>query len=241
MHLYAMVLNVMRSIRTTGTPRSIQLGLTWSHRLAQCFSTPSHAVRTLVAGTAVYTAFLPVPVSVAAEVDELAPTQSLTLSVNLPATFPVSVPQAQVSEVALVQSRADEKAALAAEEAAKKATQASVQRVVASAPAIVAPSEQEDIAMVRGYIQQYAAEFGIDAGLLDRIAKCESGYRSNAKNRTSTASGVFQFIRGTWNGTIEGRAGLSPFNAEANVRAAARKISEGGLRAWNASKHCWSR
>lgn len=237
----------MRSIRTTGTPRSIQLGVTWSHRLAQCLSTPSRAVRTLVAGTAVYTAFLPVPVSVAAEDDVLGVSQTLTISVQLPASFPISVPQAQVSKVELVQSRADERAEVAALEAARQAAVAASQRQAAQTtstlPALAhaTPVDQEDIATVRGYIQEYAAEFGVDPNLLDRIARCESGYRSNARNRNSTASGVFQFIRGTWNTTIEGQAGMSPFDARANVRAAARKISEGGLRAWNASKRCWSR
>lgn len=31
-----------------------------------------------------------------------------------------------------------------------------------------------------------------------RIAQCESGFLYNAKNNTSTAKGVYQFINGTW-------------------------------------------
>jgi muramidase (phage lysozyme) len=65
-----------------------------------------------------------------------------------------------------------------------------------------------------------------------RIARCESNYRWDAKNKTSSASGVFQYLSGTWSKTFEGKAGLSVFDADANIRAAIRHMSVHGYDAW---------
>lgn len=92
---------------------------------------------------------------------------------------------------------------------------------------------------VQNLIISYSKEFQIDPTIPLRIAKCESNYHWNSKNSSSTASGVYQFIASTWAGTPEGKSGLSPFDADANVRAAIRKISQGGINAWDASKSCW--
>jgi soluble lytic murein transglycosylase-like protein len=91
-------------------------------------------------------------------------------------------------------------------------------------------------------IKDYSARYGINPDLPLRIAKCESGYNHLAKNKTSSASGTFQYLSSTWAGTDEGRAGLSVFDADANVRAAIKYIaSRGHAQPWNASKSCWSR
>jgi hypothetical protein len=63
------------------------------------------------------------------------------------------------------------------------------------------------------------------------IAKCESGYDPNAWNSypilNSHASGVFQILYpSTWNGTSY--AASSPFNADANIRAAYQIFSRDG-------------
>jgi hypothetical protein len=90
-------------------------------------------------------------------------------------------------------------------------------------------------------IKDYSAQYGISADLPLRIAKCESGYRWDAKNKNSSASGVFEYLSSTWAGTDEGKAGLSVFNADANVRAAIKYIaSRGHAQPWLASKSCWS-
>ena len=69
-----------------------------------------------------------------------------------------------------------------------------------------------------------------------RIAKCESGYRLNAKNPTSTATGIFQILTGTWGyAKCEG----SRTNMEDNIRCAYKVRDLQGNSAWNASKHCW--
>lgn len=89
-------------------------------------------------------------------------------------------------------------------------------------------------------IKSYAAQYGISADLPLRVARCESGYRWDAKNRTSSASGVFQYLSGTFANTPEGKQGLSAFDADANIRAAVRHMAVHGTSPWNASKPCWN-
>ncbi len=60
--------------------------------------------------------------------------------------------------------------------------------------------------------------FGPYANSALAVARCESGFNPNAKNPSSSASGVFQFLSGTWRTTSY--AGYSPFNAWANIQAA---------------------
>lgn len=93
---------------------------------------------------------------------------------------------------------------------------------------------------VKALIISYSAQYGIDPAVPLRIANCESGYRWDAKNKTSTASGVFQYIRSTWANTPAGKQGISVFDADANVHMAIAAIANGGIYHWNASKHCWS-
>ena len=93
------------------------------------------------------------------------------------------------------------------------------------------------------YVDEMSQKYGVDAGLMRRIIKAESGGNANAKNRNSSASGCGQFIAGTWAGTLRqmGREWVTPFDARTNVEAMAFKISRGGIGAWNASKSKWSK
>jgi hypothetical protein len=54
----------------------------------------------------------------------------------------------------------------------------------------------ESIAQV---IKQAADRVGVDYGTLMAFAKQESGFNPNAKAKTSSATGLFQFINSTWN------------------------------------------
>lgn len=47
-------------------------------------------------------------------------------------------------------------------------------------------------------IKKQAAKYGVNEATALRIAKCESGYNHLARNKNSTAKGVFQFINETW-------------------------------------------
>ena len=81
----------------------------------------------------------------------------------------------------------------------------------------------------------------LDPDLPLRISACESGYRWDAKNRSSTASGVFQYLAGTWANTAAGRQGITVFDADANIRMAITYIATKGTSPWNASRPCWSK
>ena len=106
-------------------------------------------------------------------------------------------------------------------------------------PAPEPPKTSWTVTEVDELIRRYADEYGANYRLARTIAHCESGLRFDAKNPGSTASGVFQYIRGTWANTPEGKAGESVFNAEANVKAAVRHLAKKGTSPWNESKHCW--
>jgi hypothetical protein len=54
-----------------------------------------------------------------------------------------------------------------------------------------------------------------------RVAKCESGYNPLSVNRSSGASGLFQFLPSSWANTPQGKAGQSVFDANANALGAA--------------------
>jgi hypothetical protein len=92
---------------------------------------------------------------------------------------------------------------------------------------------------VQRLIRRYADTLGLDPDLPLAIARCESQFQWDAANPGSTARGVFQFVRGTWARTLEGRRGTSALDAEANIRMAVRHIATIGTSPWNASRACW--
>jgi hypothetical protein len=74
------------------------------------------------------------------------------------------------------------------------------------------------------------------------IIACESGGNPTAKNTSSTASGLYQFINGTW--LAYGGGQFAPRAASASP-AEQRTIflkafAAAGTTPWNASKSCWS-
>jgi hypothetical protein len=88
------------------------------------------------------------------------------------------------------------------------------------------PSVQEAISLA-------AAIYSVPRWQLESVARCESGGRSSATNHEgSGASGLFQFMPGTFRGTPPGQAGLSIFSPYANALAAGWMVARGGWRAW---------
>lgn len=73
------------------------------------------------------------------------------------------------------------------------------------------------------------------------VIACESGGNPRAENPTSTASGLFQFIDGTWRGYGGGQFAPRASGASADEQhvVAERAYAAEGLRPWNASKGCW--
>lgn len=85
-------------------------------------------------------------------------------------------------------------------------------------------------------IKKVAIEEGFtDVNLLLRIAECESSLNPCAKNATSSATGLFQIL------DMHGLSVEERCNPEIATRWTINKINNGGLNAWNASKHCWNK
>ena len=78
-------------------------------------------------------------------------------------------------------------------------------------------------------------EYGVHPLVPLNIAYCESGFDETAKNSSSTASGVFQFIRTTWNNHCFGDV----YNAQDNVECAVKQIALGNIGFWSESYDCW--
>jgi soluble lytic murein transglycosylase-like protein len=107
--------------------------------------------------------------------------------------------------------------------------------VVASAQVSKRPAP-EPPADIDAYLHRYAGEFNLDAGLLHRIANCESHFNPGSVSGSGAYGGMFQFSASTWQSTRNAMS-LDPnpdlrFNAEEAIRTAAFKISHGGLGAW---------
>ncbi len=85
---------------------------------------------------------------------------------------------------------------------------------------------------VKEAISLAAFTYGVDAGAMSRIAFCESRFDPNARNPTSTASGLFQFLTSTWAGNRYGAAGFSVWSPAASALGAAYHMSKYGDRAW---------
>ena len=95
-------------------------------------------------------------------------------------------------------------------------------------PAPAAPGDIEAI------IRAAAAKYGVDAQQLLRVAWCESRYNPNAYNSALGASGLFQFIPGTWaaNSARAGYGGASVFDPVANANVAAWMFAHGQSGQW---------
>lgn len=82
------------------------------------------------------------------------------------------------------------------------------------------------------------------SSLFDRIAQCESQDDPHTKNPSSTASGRFQFLWGTWNRYGkelwgDGFYDKNIWNYIDNTELAWYIFSKYGTKDWNASKSCW--
>lgn len=75
--------------------------------------------------------------------------------------------------------------------------------------------------------------------ILLRIRECESHSNYQAQNRHSSASGAYQFIRGTWN-NYRGYSQAKFAPAWVQDEKALKAYRRAGTRPWNASRRCWS-
>ena len=93
---------------------------------------------------------------------------------------------------------------------------------------------------IKNVIISKAEQNGIPADLFLKIAKCESNLIPTAKNKTSSASGIFQFLNSTFS-MVQKELGrkLDVFNPVHNAEAAAYLYSKQGIKPWLASRNCW--
>lgn len=74
------------------------------------------------------------------------------------------------------------------------------------------------------------------------IARCESGHNPMAKNKSSTATGIYQFINSTFHAYC---AGKNVYDFKDNIDCFYKVLEINGvtkgLNHWNASKSCWGK
>ena len=87
---------------------------------------------------------------------------------------------------------------------------------------------------------QRGASCGDMEACLAAIARCESGGRYDAENSTSTASGRYQALKGTWDG-YGGYAEAKDAPPEVQEKWAREAFAKAGTRPWNSSRNCWAR
>lgn len=98
-------------------------------------------------------------------------------------------------------------------------------------------ARRDDARRARGYgvdhaLRLAAAIYGVPLGELRSVGSCESHLQPTSKNRTSSAAGLFQFLRSTW--ARAGVPGFSAFDPYANAIAAARLVhTDGSWREWS--------
>jgi soluble lytic murein transglycosylase-like protein len=89
------------------------------------------------------------------------------------------------------------------------------------------PSVQEALTLA-------SVAYGVPRWQLASVAQCESGLRPGATNHTgSGASGLLQFMPGTFRATPFGAAGLSIFSPYANALAGAWLVRQRGWTPWS--------
>lgn len=95
------------------------------------------------------------------------------------------------------------------------------------------------VSEVQQLIKDYSSQYKIDSDTPLCIAKLESDYNQFSKNKSSSASGVFQYLSATWKATDEGKAGLSVFDADANIRAGIKYMaSRKSAKLWTVASKC---
>lgn len=101
-------------------------------------------------------------------------------------------------------------------------------------------------ASIEDYIWSRAMYYNYNPKRAVEIAKAESGLVTNAKNSGSSASGLFQFINGTYMAFCVKGFNLADSMASKNdpyiqIECAVRMLADGGERHWSESEHVWGK
>ena len=112
---------------------------------------------------------------------------------------------------------------------AKQEPEVIIKEVIIEVEKEVLPPTVEEVKIE---IRKQARHFGVNEDMMVDLADCESDFIWNAKNKTSTARGVYQYLIGTWEETVSAKQGLERNNIEANIREAMLDILSGESWRW---------
>ena len=92
-------------------------------------------------------------------------------------------------------------------------------------------------------IFQFTTAYNVDFDLAKAIIECESNFDPLAKNKNSSARGLYQIIKGTWEMTKKkmGIVHADIHDAHDNINVGTYLLANGGEKHWNASRACWSK
>ena len=85
---------------------------------------------------------------------------------------------------------------------------------------------------VKAEIVLKANLFNLDAEKMLKLANCESGFDYKAKNKKSTARGVYQYLIGTWEETQSAKQGKERNDYKANIHEAMLDVANGEAWRW---------
>ena len=111
-------------------------------------------------------------------------------------------------------------------------------------PPVLETREYTTQGQIRSLIADKAQRDGVPQVLALSIAYCESRFDPKAKNPSSTASGLAQFIKSTWRETMlrmDYPTSSNVFDPELHTEAFIWLLKEDGTSHWSSSKSCWSK
>jgi len=103
---------------------------------------------------------------------------------------------------------------------------------VVKRPQVIVRQAKQPINEIERLILKYANKYGVDYNRVLRIARCESGLRSDAVN--GQYKGIYQQGITWWaaRSSRYGRGGESIFNADANIEVSIAMMAQGGYGHW---------
>ena len=97
-------------------------------------------------------------------------------------------------------------------------------------------------ALVKGIILSTAHTYNVSSELMLAIAQCESGFKPDAQNPTSTASGIFQWLTSSFISSAQAyEVPLDKNSVEVQAELTAKVIAVEGTAKWDASQDCWNK